>query len=223
MLLFSSMTTATKPALRLLIDGAHDGTFNMESDEHLFREHIQEQNEGAVLRFYRFNEPTLTIGYGMWRAAKGAVNGSIPAVRRLTGGGIVSHTPKDLTYSLITCLEVHPSLRNAQDSYRLIHEALQKSFQSLGFNADLYQTCDSDCKQEKISYCFDSPVLHDVMLGKKKIAGAGQKRSFGYLLQQGSIAWEVIRQARPELSESEFCVTFAEQLSHLFKLSVHHG
>ena len=55
--------------LRLIFDGAHVGQFNMAVDELLFRKHIEQKNPDAILRFYQFSEPTLTIGYGIWKAA----------------------------------------------------------------------------------------------------------------------------------------------------------
>ncbi len=192
----------------------------MALDESLFRKQIQKKDPHSILRFYRFDEPTLTIGYGMWRAANSSMEGGTQMIRRITGGGIVSHTPQDLTYSLIMPLDSTPSLKRAEDSYYLIHDLLKNSFKSLSLSAELYQTGDSNHGQKKISYCFDSPVLHDVMLEGKKIAGAGQKRSFGYLLHQGSIAWGEVLHVNPVALEQEFCGSFAGNLADAFKLSI---
>lgn len=210
MVLFASMRTAVKPSLQLILDSIHEGEFNMAFDERLFHGQIQANDHSSVLRFYRFSEPTLTVGYGMWRAAQGALGQKL--IRRITGGGIVSHTIQDLTYCLIVPLDAHVSLKKVKDSYFFIHSALKNSFKVLGLNADLYQTCDSTCG-EKISYCFNSPALHDVMLEGKKVAGAGQKRSLGYLLHQGSIAWAEVISKKPDLSEDEFCRKFSDGLS----------
>ncbi len=210
MILFSSMTTALKPSLQLILDSTHHGEYNMAFDEQLLTKQIQTKDSSSVLRFYRFSEPTLTVGYGMWRAAQSLVGQKL--IRRITGGGIVSHTTQDLTYSLITPIDAHASLKKAKDSYFFIHQILKNSFKAFGLNADLHQTCHS-AYGEKISYCFNSPVLHDVMLDGKKISGAGQKRSLGYLLHQGSVAWAEVIAQKPQLSEAEFCRKFSNDLS----------
>jgi len=204
------MMTAVKPSLQLIRDSTHDGEFNMAFDEQLFQRQIQAQDHSSVLRFYRFSKPTLTVGYGMWQAAQETVKQKL--IRRITGGGIVSHTAQDLTYSLITPLDAHVSLKKVKDSYFFIHDILKNSFKALGLKADLYQTCNDVCT-EKISYCFNLPVLHDVMLEGKKIAGAGQKRSLGYLLHQGSIDWAEVMGKKPDLSENEFRRKFSDDLS----------
>ena len=214
------MITAVTPRLNLIFDGAHDGLFNMALDESLFRDHIQKKGADSILRFYRFSEPTLTVGYGMWRAVNLSPGGQNQAIRRLTGGGIVSHTREDLTYSLIVPISAHSALGKVKDSYYFIHDLLRGTFQSLNLDAELYQKCDADCEYEKISYCFDSPVLHDIMLAGKKIAGAGQKRSQGHLLQQGSIAWQEVLRLSPDLDEHEFCERFANATASAFNLSV---
>jgi lipoate-protein ligase A len=54
------------------------------------------------------------------------------------------------------------------------------------------------------------------MLNGRKIAGGAQKRSRGYLLHQGSIAWDVLSEASPDLSERDFSECFANQIAQLF-------
>jgi len=75
-------------------------------------------------------------------------------------------------------------------------------------------------ENQKSNYCFESPVLYDVMLGQNKVAGAGQKRTLGFLLHQGSIAWDLLKQANPELSEIDFCIAFSKHLAKTLDLSV---
>ncbi|GEM_PF-6074771 len=210
------MMTKTQPYLRLILGGAHDGQFNMAVDEFLFRRQIESCDQDSILRFYRFSHPTVTVGYGMWQALQTKTK----AIRRITGGGIVSHTPMDLTYSFITPIN-HASLQKVRDSYWLIHSILKKSFARLNIHAELYPVCDKTSESEKISHCFTSPVMHDLMLNNHKIAGAGQKRSKGYLLHQGSIAWNFAVQENPNLSEIEFAQTFAEFLASEFNQSIH--
>ena len=213
--------------LRLIQDEAHDGAFNMAVDEFLLRSQIQRKDPSSILRFYRFNEPTLTVGYGMWQAVRAEMNSQIPLIRRITGGGMVVHGSSDLTYALITPLSRQTILKKVQESYYLIHEELCRALGHFGIATELFEKkcsvakeLDSACKTERISFCFDSPVLFDVMLSGKKIAGAGQKRTQGYLLHQGSIAWKVLAEACLNLTESNFCNQFATCLSNLLRLPI---
>ncbi len=213
--------------LRLIQDQAHDGVFNMVIDEFLLRNQIQKKDPSSILRFYRFNEPTITVGYGMWQAVRAKMNSSIPFVRRITGGGMVVHGQFDLTYSLVVSLNDHTILKKVRESYHLIHDGLRKALEHFGITTELFKkNCgmgpelDTTCKTEQVSFCFDSPVLFDVMLSGKKVAGAGQKRTQSYLLHQGSIAWNILTEAHPQLAESDFCDQFAACLGNLLDLPV---
>lgn len=212
------MVTQLAPSLRYLFDGSHDGAFNMAQDESLFRRHIQEEQESLLIRSYHFSEPTSTVGYGMWRHAQSILDGQ--AIRRLTGGGIVLHTPSDLTYAMMMPIVLHPSLRQVTESYRFLHEILRKSLKAFHLDTELYSNCERRCETKTVSYCFDSPVLYDVMLRGKKIAGAGQKRSMGYLLHQGSIDWKTICTQRVNLTEQEFLLQFVRDLAQEFQIRI---
>jgi hypothetical protein len=58
------------------------------------------------------------------------------------------------------------------------------------------------------------------MWGKKKIAGGGQKRTMGYLLHQGSIEWNALVQAKPDLAPFRFIQAFSSVLAELFHLLI---
>ena len=207
----------TENYLRLILDEAHDGRFQMARDESLFRNSIQTQDQNAILRFYRFSEPTFTVGYGLWSKVHQSLAGEIPVVRRITGGGIVSHKESDLTYAFIIPYTSFISLRKARGSYLFIHEALKRALLDFGVRTHFFEGCGEN---QKSNYCFESPVLYDVMLNQNKVAGAGQKRTLGFLLHQGSIAWGLLNQARPELSEIDFCIAFSSHLAKMLDLSV---
>src|SRR3989338_3455045 len=185
----------------------------MAVDEFLLRSQIQKKDQNPILRFYRFNDSAVTVGYGIWRSITQEKNYSTPLIRRITGGGMVLHGQHDLTYSLIVPLERCKMLRRVRRSYFLIHDALKKSLQHFRIPASLFE---KDCANNQGTYCFDSPVKYDVMLSGKKIAGAGQKRTLGYLLHQGSIAWGELTQASSHLSESDFYCEFSTALGNLF-------
>ena len=203
--------------LRLIIDRASEGFVNMAVDESLLRRSIAGRQPNPILRFYQFSDSVKTVGYGLWSRVRKQLNAEIQTIRRITGGGIVLHGA-DLVYSFVAPLELHPALRRPRESYRYIHEALCDALSCLGIEVELLY---KDCAQnDKRSFCFDSPVLFDVMLGGKKIAGAGQKRSMGYLLQQGSIEWNVISKVRPDLTPSELIRTFSSAFAGRLGLPV---
>ena len=72
------------------------------------------------------------------------------------------------------------SQTNPLDSYRLIHESLARALDDgsrLAGPEDLIEN----------PFCFVAPAMHDVVRGKVKVAGAGQRRGKLGLLHQGSV------------------------------------
>ena len=214
-------------SLQVIYDQPQEGACHMACDEFLFRRQIRTNDRSSVLRFYRFSEPALTVGYGLWRSAASAMGAEVPLIRRITGGGIVRHDTSDLTYSLTVPIAEGQALRGVRESYFLIHRELCRALNDLGIKAELFE--EDGCARKPLSYrhaqrrdsfCFDSPVLYDVMLSGKKAAGAGQKRALGYLLHQGSIAWNLLIEACPSLSESAFLTQFSGRIGNLLALSI---
>ena len=210
--------------LRLIHDQAYPGAHQMTVDESLFRNQIQTQDPNAIIRFYHFSEPTLTVGYGVWSKIHQNLTDEIPAVRRITGGGIVSHKTSDLTYAFIAPYTPFLSLRKTRGSYLFIHEVLKRALVDFGVRTSFFEDCcngrESVSAKQRSHYCFEAPVLYDVMLGPNKVAGAGQKRTVGYLLHQGSIAWDLLLDIEPKLVETDFCAAFAKHLAEMLNLSV---
>jgi len=197
------------PSLRVISDTSYSGTTNMAADAFLLKNAIETQSKDATLRYYRFNEPTITVGYALWKRAQWNIRGGLPINFRITGGGIVRHG-EDLVFSFVSPIEAHPSFQRASDSYRFLHSVLKEALEILSLPVSLYEgACQGNEKQD----CFENPVCSDLMLGKRKVAGGGQKRSFGYLLHQGSIAWDVLLNEKPNINESEFHMAFSKKLA----------
>ncbi|MEZ5387960.1 MAG: hypothetical protein R3F13_20835 [Prosthecobacter sp.] len=156
----------------------HPGTWNMALDQAWL-----EETERPVLRVYEWETPTVTLGYAQ-NAAK--LRDSLPAwpvVRRWTGGGVVLHE-NDATYSVIIPAG-HPWAETRPlDSYRLVHSSLADALNAAGMEG-----CRLAGPEDLVEnpFCFVAPALHDVVRGKVKISGAGQRRGKLGLLHQGSV------------------------------------
>ncbi len=156
----------------------HAGGWNMAADQAWL-----EQSTEAVLRVYRWDRPTVTIGYAQSLPKLAEALPGWPVVRRWTGGGVVLHE-NDFTYSVIVPAG-HPWAETRPlDSYQIIHDSLVKALVSAGFSG-----CRLAGPEDLIEnpFCFVAPALHDVVRGKVKIAGAGQRRGKLGLLHQGSV------------------------------------
>jgi lipoate-protein ligase A len=163
--------------LLLHLDGTHAGPMNMAVDQAWL-----EQSEVPVLRVYTWDQPTVTIGYAQ-NLAKLEGLPTWPIVRRWTGGGVVMHSG-DYTYSVIVPAS-HPWAETpAVESYRRIHGSLAESLADHG-----QKGCRLAMPEDLIEgpFCFVAPALHDVIRGKAKVAGAGQRRGKLGFLHQGSV------------------------------------
>jgi lipoyl(octanoyl) transferase len=145
---------------------------NMAVDEALL-----ETATAPTLRFYRWERPSVSFGYfGKLKDARAAA-AERQLVRRWTGGGIVLHDD-DVTYSVILPRDKTPS----REVYAAIHTALQQAL-----NGCLAARL-ADAEAPKISdACFANPVVADVLIAGRKIAGAAHRRTRAGLLHQGSI------------------------------------
>ena len=172
----------------------HAAALNMAIDEALLR-----AVSAPTLRVYRWARPAVSFGYfGKWAdAARAWPDRDI--VRRWTGGGIVPHW-EDVTYSLVVP-RAHPFVAvGPAQSYRAIHECVAAVLR----NALLASTVPPQIS----SACFENPVLHDVLIADRKVAGAAQRRSKYGLLHQGSIQC-------PEFDVSALAEAFSRSVSRL--------
>ena len=164
------------------LDVYHDimprsSALNMATDEALL-----ESSRLPSIRFYRWDHPALSFGYfGKFNDV--AEHGhQRDLVRRWTGGGIVFHGD-DLTYSIVIPASSELFAESAKSIYSTIHSALCRALKANGGTPTLATNNSS-----KISdICFANPVLADVMVKGRKVAGAAQRRTRVGLLQQGSI------------------------------------
>src|SRR5216684_5307456 len=160
----------------------HDTTprsaaLNMAIDEALL-----EHASSPSIRFYRWNHPALSFGYFGKFNDVAEHRHQRDLVRRWTGGGIVFHGD-DLTYSIVIPASAEFFAESAKRIYAAVHSALCHALKENGAAAALAPNNSS-----KISdVCFANPVLADVIVNGRKVAGAAQRRTRRGLLQQGSI------------------------------------
>jgi lipoate-protein ligase A len=170
---------------RLLIDPPAPGPWNMAVDEVLLETAARWGD--STLRFYRWCEPTLSLGYFQQYADRfeHAASREATAVRRLTGGGAILHD-HELTYSL-SAPAGHPWVSERDRLYTTIHATLIDALAALGTHAALCQPTPAPAGHSEPLLCFQRRAPGDVLIGATKVAGSAQRRRRGAVLQHGSV------------------------------------
>lgn len=192
---------------RLLLDDALPGAWNMAVDEAILERAIAHPGDGPTLRWYRWQEPTLSLGYFQPFADRPSSLQTIACVRRVTGGGAILHD-RELTYSLILPEGSWPgtsSLAIVEDFHDMLRSILPSPL-----DAALAGIAEQGPEP---FLCFERRAKVDVVIGKRKVIGSAQRSRRGALLQHGSILLAAsplashlagIRDFTNELRESEF-------------------
>jgi lipoate-protein ligase A len=189
----------------LLLDPPASGPWNMAVDEVLLEAAATEGQ--CTLRFYQWDEPTLSLGYfqdynDRWQHEPSRHS---PVVRRTSGGGAIMHHI-ELTYSFAVTSN-HPLARNRLGFYQAVHTTLIETLAQWGVKAVLFsrpeekqnlQISKSPNRESPFPIppsplvpqpflCFQRRSPGDVLVGDVKIAGSAQRRSQGAVLQHGSV------------------------------------
>jgi lipoate-protein ligase A len=180
---------AVKEVLRLIFDPPAAGAWNMAVDEGLLQ--TAATSGVATLRFYTWEEPTLSLGYFQAAADRQLHPSSreCPMVRRASGGGAIIHD-RELTYSF-AWPQTSGKAGPATQLYDALHQTLVEALGEFGVEADLYHA--TDCSRGAIDpaaepfLCFQRLTCGDVVCGGAKIAGSAQRRRRGAVLQHGSV------------------------------------
>jgi lipoyl(octanoyl) transferase len=180
------MPTETHPWL-FLNSGQGDAPFNMALDEALLE--AMRRLQTPILRFYGWTQPAASFGYFQKFSPIERSTPLRPLVRRPTGGGLVPHVA-DWTYSFAAPPGHHWHSLAAIDSYRRVHQWIQRAFAILKIQTELApekKSLGGNLQPKASGECFAGHEKFDLLWRGKKIAGAAQRRNKLGLLIQGSV------------------------------------
>ncbi len=160
----------------------------MARDEALMRR-VGVRESPPTLRLYQWDPPTISLGYFQPFAQYEALAppaGTLPVVRRLTGGGAILHD-LELTYSL-TLPADHALLSDGPNRlYELAHDAVIACLRTLDVEATRDGETDDSGPTRGPFFCFARRHHFDVLINNDKVAGSAQRRTKEAILQHGSI------------------------------------
>ncbi len=190
----------------------------MDKDRLLFQA-VKNSSENPYLRFYSWDTPTLSYGrtQGMdIQTQTDFLAKGWNIARRPTGGGRVLHQ-RDLCFTVAWRKENSELPWKVMDSYCAIHTWLKNSLETVGYTLE---SCPDAKSSNPESWCFQSPVAHDILKEGQKIIGGAQWREGSAALHQGSIQLEKLVSVTPVSSlisilkttfQSTFKVQFYEE------------
>jgi lipoate-protein ligase A len=178
----------TKTQGRLIIDGAIAGAVNMGRDEALL-----ELQSVPTLRFYRWQNPTLSLGYFQNAAdvdIAAARQRGCDVVRRSTGGKAILHE-HELTYALCAP-EVGALAGGPAAAMQAVHQAFAKEL-SAQSEKNVFIRQQSALQSDIVgsAWCFEDSSPLDICLDGKKLLGSAARRKNNWILFHGSLVLEV--------------------------------
>ncbi|HEY0789502.1 MAG TPA: hypothetical protein VGD78_00430 [Chthoniobacterales bacterium] len=150
---------------------------NMATDEALL---WRPEFDRPTLRHYRWQRPSVSLGYFTRHVTVPARCAGWDLVRRWTGGGIVEHQD-DFTYALLLPPK-YPRLR-VEAIYWEVHAALAATLRTHGL--PVHQSGEPDVRLSDA--CFGRAVRADLKWEGRKVAGAAIRRHRKGVLLQGSV------------------------------------
>ena len=159
----------------------NSGKVNMELDLKMLEGAITANSKDAFARFYNWSPKCISLGKN--QPFEEFYNDlGIDIVRRPTGGRALLHD-KELTYCFVSPVKNGQSII---ESYKEISDALISGFKKLGIELDY-----AGERSKNLRYCMNISCGADVSYMGKKLIGSAQFRSRGYLLQHGSILYDL--------------------------------
>lgn len=169
-------------ALRILIDPALDGRYNMALDRAV-QICVEDGDSPPSLRLYRWAVPTATVGRFQRIETvdvEYARQAGVALARRFTGGRGVLHAD-ELTYAFVAS-RAHGVPEGIERSYAYIAGALVRSFTNLGVEAALKA---GDGRASDSGSCYLTSTAADLCAGAAKLSGSAQVWLGSTVLQHG--------------------------------------
>ncbi len=159
----------------------NSGKVNMELDLKMLEGAIAANSKDAFARFYNWSPKCISLGKN--QPFEEFYNDlGIDIVRRPTGGRALLHD-KELTYCFVSPIKNGQSII---ESYKEISDALILGFKKLGIELNY-----AGERSKNLRYCMNISCGADVSFKGRKLIGSAQFRSRGYLLQHGSILYDL--------------------------------
>ena len=190
--------------MSLRIDPPAPGVSNMAADEALLDAAAAGAPGG---RWYRWREPTVSLGH-FQRAEEliGTDLASLPAVKRLSGGGAIVHDD-EWTYATAVPRS-HPLAKSPERFYEAVHGELIAALAAAGVEAWLRGSGGSSKDDPTLCFLRADPrdvVVTDAAGATWKIVGSAQRRRRGAVLQHGSLIASASPEAIGVLGLRELC------------------
>ncbi len=157
----------------------NNGKFNMDFDLSILNFAIEKKINYAIIRFYQWYPKCISLGRNQKENC--CSNLGLDIVKRPTGGRALLHD-KELTYSFVSPI----FNQNIMESYKEISDGLILGFKRLGIELNYTKNEHKNC-----NYCMNISSGADISYQGKKFIGSAQYRKENYLLQHGSIPYEL--------------------------------
>lgn len=161
----------------------------MALDNDLLDRHSNNPQSPSILRFYRWTPAAISLGFhqqkypDLWNEI--AQQHQLDIVRRPSGGRAVLHKG-DLTYAVITNVELDGNKRSHREIYEDICEFLIVGFAQLGIPLTYGQSGRGYIHNPS---CFSTATNADLIIADgRKLIGSAQVYRRNSVLQHGSIA-----------------------------------
>ncbi len=157
----------------------NNGKENMSFDLGMLDFAIKNKIDYALVRFYQWYPKCISLGRNQKEDCYSDFG--LDVVKRPSGGRALLHD-KELTYCFISPI-FKPSII---ESYKDISDGLILGFSKLGVELTYAKQ-----ENENLNYCMNISSGADVSYKGRKFIGSAQYRKEGYLLQHGSIPYEL--------------------------------
>ncbi|HBC42507.1 MAG TPA: lipoate--protein ligase family protein [Pseudanabaena sp.] len=189
------------------------GDLHMALDNDLLDRHSNNPQSPSILRFYQWTPAAISLGFHQqkypdrWHEI--AQQHQLDIVRRPSGGRAVLHKG-DLTYTVITNVELDGKKRSHREIYEYICEFLITGFAQLGIPITYGQSGRGYIHNPS---CFSTATNADLIIADgRKLVGSAQVYRRNSVLQHGSIAITPDHHILTELFQTKVPIVGCEEL-----------